>query len=182
MRLLGLILWLLCISCYTEKHNLVNKSDYDKVISAKNASFFNGFDYEPATNKRDNILLLYKNDSLKYLSFGNSKLTKYASIYRIDILADSLTQMVRTSSGRYQTFDTIQITNNEYYTKRSLRINGVSGNIIAVEYDRYVFTKKYLIRSDQSFFPYPDSSFINESLSDHKEHIRSANSNSCMQK
>ncbi len=130
------------LGCFTEKHNLKSSVDYDKIILAEEVSLFGEFKYKPAVKSKNNIQLLYKNGTLKYITSGHKRLNKTSSIQTVRFISDTLTVLTRLSKGVHDIYDTVFIMPSAYYAKR---VDHCGEHASRVHYTTYTFTRKHLI-------------------------------------
>lgn len=147
---------LLC-SCYTQKNGLRKTIDFDREMTAIHVSFFGKFRYETEGNPPYNrhVILLFRNDSLKYIAHGKRKLEKYARVFKVLHLSDSLTILASEFTGRYFSVDTFLFLNNEYYRKRVDYVashSAAGAQITHAVFYKYTFRENELIRSGQTLF------------------------------
>lgn len=103
-------------SCYTPYNNWKSPADFDKQIKVNNLSLFGTLKYSQAKSK-NKFLLLFKNDSLQYVSVGK-KLKKHSSTYKMLFVSDTLNIISSEFYGEYYTTDTLFFYNDECFWKK----------------------------------------------------------------
>lgn len=152
-----MLLFFVMSGCYLHKNGLRKGEDYSQIKLASEVSFFGGFSATPSTKSNNNFLLLLKNDSLKFIAFGNHRLRKSAKAYKVHFLRDSSIMLTREFQGRYYTADTAIITQNGWYQKQLYYQDQPQ----ALDYTAYVFTEQQdLLWLNNMYYSYTKDSLL----------------------
>lgn len=150
MKVLLFLFSITLVGCFAEKHNLRSNVDYDRIVLAEEVSLFGELKYKPAVNPRNNIQLLYKNDTLRYITSGHKRLHKNSSVRTVKFISDTLTLLTRQSHGVHDIYDTVILLPNAYYSKQ---VDHCGEHASRVHYTSYRFTRKHLIRNSEFLHP-----------------------------
>jgi len=143
-------------SCYTQKNGLQKGIDFDREVAATDVCFFGKFRYktEGKTLHNRNAILLFRNDSLKYVASGKRKLKKYDTVFKVLYLSDSLTMLASVFQGRYFSVDTLLFSGDDCYWKRvDYHVRAYAETeIVHAGFEKYAFRGNELIYSLQTLF------------------------------
>lgn len=160
MKRVSIFLIILFSGCFSEKHNLIRDKDYNRLALVENISLFGPISFDTTVGKKDNIQLLFKNDELKFISSGNTRLNKYAVVHKVDRLNDSTTILSWQNAGTHRLIDTLLIWPDVLHIK-SIHHCGAPAQI---RHTTYRFTRKHLVRTEE--YLNVDNSSFNESIQD----------------
>ena len=102
-------------SCHTHYNTLRSPGDFNKQINANNLAIFGKLQYQE-TKKKSTFLLLFKNDSLTYIS-PVKKLKNHSSVYKVLSLSDTLNILCSEFFGQYYSTDTLFFYPDECFWK-----------------------------------------------------------------
>lgn len=164
-------------SCYTPYNNLKSSVDFDKEINTGSLSLFGKLSYDNGSLKtKDKYLLLFKNDTLKYISIGK-KLKKHSSVYKVIYQSDTLNILSSEFHGKYYTTDTSFFFTDEYFHKTVYYDHPRSelpktSNPILADFYHYKFTTNECFRSNKRYYCYPNKITETTPLAEYSNQVR----------
>ena len=164
--IVSLLSLLLSESKSQNKIKLQETIKYDKVIKAKDISFFGKFIFNIDKSKKS-FSLLYYHDTLQYISVGPRKNIIKNSLFKVDLLSDTLTILTCDFYGRYYATDTLYFFENMCVHKKvhyNFEDAGLKNAIgIKVEFRKYLLINNTMMSFGEDFNP-ENGSIYNESI------------------